>query len=149
MHPAFQEFRTLLTRRRRFLLTTHLNPDGDGIGSELALARALHARGIHATILNADPTPSNYRFLDPEGSILHFDPPVHETLVREAEAIIVVDTNTPDRLGKLKTPVLESNAEIVCIDHHLEPHAFVTLAIIDDGAAATGEIVANLLSFLG
>ena len=56
--------------KRRFVLTTHVNPDGDGIGSQLALYHHLKGLGKEAHILNPSPLPDHYRFLDPEGTRL-------------------------------------------------------------------------------
>ena len=56
--------REALDRARRPLITTHVNPDGDGLGSELALHRFLWERGKQTVILNASPTPPFYEFLD-------------------------------------------------------------------------------------
>ena len=63
---ALARLQGLVTPGRRFVLTTHVHPDGDGIGSELALARFLRARGAAVRIVNRDPVPAGLRFLDAE-----------------------------------------------------------------------------------
>jgi len=150
LHDAFAAFGRLLPAARRIVLTTHVNPDGDGLGSELALANHFHATGREAWIVNYSPTPAQYRFLDPDGTrLLLYDPPRHNPLLRDADLIIVVDTNHPDRLVSMKEAVLSSPAAKVVIDHHLEPDTFAALYVIDDTTCATGEIIFRLLESLG
>ncbi|HMK38460.1 MAG TPA: bifunctional oligoribonuclease/PAP phosphatase NrnA [Bacteroidota bacterium] len=139
--PILHLFRT----RGRFVLTTHINPDGDGIGSEIALGAWLRERGKDVHVINAGPVPAVYRFLDARSTISTFDPQRDLPLIAGADAIVVLDTNHPDRLGAMKGPVLESPAQKVCIDHHLDPDPFAALALIDEDATSTGEILYRLL----
>ena len=132
-----------------FLLTTHVNPDGDGIGSEIALAEWLVRQGKSVYILNHSATPDMYLFLDPDKRVKQFDPSHDAQTVADAEVIIVLDTNDTDRLRSIQTPVLESKAVKVCIDHHLDPAPFADHYLIDDDATSTGEIVYRLLLSLG
>ncbi len=144
----FEQFKSLLDTRKRIVLSTHINPDADGIGSELALGSFLESKGKHVTILNHSETPDNLQFLDPERRVLQFDRAQHGHSIREADMIIVLDTNHPDRLANLKTDVLESKAVKVCIDHHLEPANFADLYMLDELSTATGELIYKLLSFI-
>ena len=74
-------FATFLDRHTRVLLTTHENPDGDGIGAAVALAAHLKSGGKEARIVVSPALPENLRFLDPEGWIEAFDPTgVHQEL---------------------------------------------------------------------
>lgn len=132
----------------RFLLSTHVNPDGDGLGSELALARALRAQGRQVRIVNVSPTPAVYRFLDPDGLLELYDPRRHDDVIRDAGAIVILDTNHPDRLRTMAAPVLAAPGVKLCIDHHLDPAPFADLYLLDDGATATGELVHDLLTEL-
>lgn len=132
----------------RIILTTHINPDADGIGSELAVASYLGSIGKNVTILNHSATPDNLLFLDRHHEVLRFDAPQHAALFKTADLICVVDTNHPDRLADMKPHVLESKAKKVCIDHHLEPGSFADLYILDESSAATGEIIYKMISYL-
>jgi phosphoesterase RecJ-like protein len=136
---------TLFDRAQSFVLTTHVHPDGDGIGSALALAASLRARGKSVAIINHSPTPAVFRWLDPGGSIRVYEEERDRPAILTADALIVVDTNHPDRLRSLGPAVLESRAVKVCIDHHLDPHPFASLTVIDTEATSTGEIVYHLL----
>jgi len=131
-----------------FLLTTHVNPDGDGLGSELALRAGLVRSGKKVRIVNHSPTPGHYRWLDPDGLVEHYSPEVHDGLIASAGMIVVLDTNQPDRLRSLAAPVRASKAVRVIIDHHLDPDPFADICYIDDGATSTGELVFRILTSL-
>lgn len=148
MKSQFELFRNLVEHSDRFVLTTHVNPDGDGLGSELALSRYLRSLKKHPTILNHSSTPFSYQFLDHENEIVTFDPGPHSAVLADAEVIIVLDTNQPSRLANMKDPVMASKARKVVIDHHLDADPFADLMILDESAAATGQIVYNLLKHL-
>ncbi len=148
MITEFQSFKSIVDANQTFVLTTHVNPDGDGLGSECAMAAYLQSLGKDVRILNHSATPENYRFLDPDRRILRFDSRTHSQLILDANVIIVLDTNHPDRLVSMTDLVLQSKAVKVCIDHHLEPAEFADLYVIDEPSTATGEIVYRLLSFL-
>jgi phosphoesterase RecJ-like protein len=148
LDAEFLSFRDLLEKNQKFVLTTHINPDGDGLGSECALAAYVRRKGKQAVILNHSATPPNYAFLDHRREILQFDPKVHASLLADADVIIVLDTNHPDRLVSMKPFVLQSKATKVCIDHHLDAAEFADLYIIDEPSTATGEIVYRLLTYL-
>lgn len=145
-YERFDALADALSKVSTVVLSTHVNPDGDGLGSELALASMMRSRGIHATILNHDPVPPPYLFLDPDGTTLRqFDPTRDAETVRSADMIMVVDTNHPDRLGSLAPFVRAHPGRKVIIDHHLEPDAFADLVVTDTGACATGELVYRYL----
>jgi len=147
--PAqFETFRTLIELHTRFVLTTHVNPDGDGLGTEVAIARYLQKLGKQATILNYSATPDNYLFLANLHPIFQFEPSQHAHIIEDAEVILVMDTNHPDRLVDMKSVLLSSKAVKICIDHHLEPGDFADLYILDESSTSTGEIVYRLMNYL-
>ncbi len=145
MNASLDALLPVFRRRGAFVLTTHVNPDGDGLGSELALADWLASRGSAVRIINHSATPDTYLFLDPARRIERFDPAVHGAALQEADVIVVLDTNHPDRLRSMQDAVLASPAVKVCIDHHLEPSPFARHYLLDDDATSTGEIVYRLL----
>ncbi|MBI4428163.1 MAG: bifunctional oligoribonuclease/PAP phosphatase NrnA [Ignavibacteriales bacterium] len=148
LSKEFEAFRKVLKTKKQFVLATHVNPDGDGIGSELALAAFLKARGKDVSILNHSATPLNYMFLDPRRDVQTFNPEKHGKMIEQADVIIVLDTNHPDRLVSMKEPVLRSKAYKICVDHHLDPAEFADLYLIDEPATATGETVYRLVTHL-
>jgi phosphoesterase RecJ-like protein len=147
--PAFDALLPVLRKAGSLVISTHLNPDGDAIGCELALAEWLRAQGKQTRILNHSATPAVYRFLDPLGQIEQYRAEDHAAAVASADVFIVVDTNHPDRLESL-APALRSTMAIkVCIDHHLDPDPFMALAVIDPDATSTGEILARMFDYEG
>ena len=136
----------LLLDHNRFVLTTHVNPDGDALGSELALALWLRERGKHVEIINYSWTPAVYRFLDPDGTLIQqYDPRKHDTVLAAANVIALVDANHQDRTRTMQDAIMGSPAMKICIDHHLDPGTFASHYFIDSDATSTGELIYRLL----
>jgi bifunctional oligoribonuclease and PAP phosphatase NrnA len=147
MRKEFDACRELFDTKQRIVLSTHVNPDPDAIGSEIALAVYLRSRGKEVAILNHSATPANCLFLDRQQSIKLFDPAVHADIIANADLIVVLDANQPDRIQSLRPFVDQSTATKICVDHHLERQAFADVYVVDEEAAATGEILFNLLLY--
>lgn len=144
----FEEVVKIIRRYSKFLITTHVNSDGDGIGSEAALSSMLRALGKEVVIINPTPVPENYRFLDREGSIKLFSKE-HIRLLNETEAAFVLDISNWERIGELGTLIKESKAIKICIDHHISNNGFADINIIDEKASSTGEIIYDLAQSMG
>lgn len=140
---------TLLQQARSAVLTTHVNPDGDGLGCEVALGEWLRRRDCTVSVINTSAVPYFYRFLDPTGSILQFDAARDAGAIHDADVIVLLDMNQPERLRTMEDAVVRSRAVKICIDHHLDPHPFADHYLLDADATSTGEIVYNLLLRLG
>src|SRR5260221_2266248 len=124
MKSTIEQIHSLIRQAHRCVLTTHVNPDGDGLGSELAFARFLDKLGKEASIINHSRTPDNYTWLDRSNRIINFMPEQHRDLILNADLVFIIDTNQPDRLRSLQPFVQQSNAKKIVIDHHLEPNSF-------------------------
>ncbi len=148
MIPEIEAINHILQQHHTFVLTTHVHPDGDGLGSEVALAEWLVDQGKHVHILNYSPTPAFYLFIDPHNHIQQFNEQNHAGVIAKADVIFVLDTNHPDRLRTLAPHILQSKAVKICIDHHLDPHPFADHYAIDADATSTGEIMYRLLRHL-
>jgi bifunctional oligoribonuclease and PAP phosphatase NrnA len=148
LSAQFETFQTIIDSHTRFVLTTHINPDGDGLGTEVALAIYLKKQGKQATILNYSATPENYLFLAKFYPIVQFDPSQHAEIIEHAEVIIVLDTNQLERLETMRPVIVSSQAVKICIDHHLEAGEFADLYILDESSTATGEIIYRLINYL-
>ena len=148
LESEFEACKMLIDGNESFILTTHIHPDADGLGSELALASYLLSRGKKVRILNHSATPQNCLFLDPHSRVLQFNPSRDAGLFEKAEVIFILDVNQLDRLGELRPFLIQSTAKKVCIDHHPDREDFAELCIIDEEAAATGEILYHLLGQL-
>ncbi len=135
----------LFRSRDQFLLTTHVIPDGDGLGSALGLAGGLRKMGKDVRILVPSPVPAPYRFLDPEGRIEHLDADSPPQGLSDCQVVVVLDCGEWKRLAKLG-PVLEPLAATkVCIDHHQGNSGFADVALLDTEAAATAELIYEML----
>lgn len=143
-------FRELFAGPASVVLTTHINPDGDGLGSQLALAEAFRSHGVAVRIVNHDGVPAPYRFLDADESVLErYDPDRHDALIADARWIVVIDTNQLSRLGRMEAAVAASPAAKAIIDHHPDPGSFAAMTVVDTEASSTGEIVFGLLDAAG
>jgi phosphoesterase RecJ-like protein len=140
-------FVALVRGHRRFLLTTHVRPDGDGLGSMLALADALEAQGKSVRLTVASTLPPRYDFLDPAKRIRRFEPPGDEYC--DADAVVVLDTGTWNQLGDFGT-FLKTLAVPKCvIDHHLTQDDLGAVRFVDTTAEATGRLVFEAIAALG
>jgi phosphoesterase RecJ-like protein len=146
--PSIDSILPLLREGKSFILTTHGNPDGDGLGSELALAAWLSGHGKQASIINHSVTPAVYRFMDPERLIRLYDARRDAESVRGADVIMVLDTNQLERLFSMASAVRENRGITVCIDHHLEAAPFAKHYVIDEDATSTAEIIYRILTRL-
>ena len=145
MNTLFETCKTTFESKSSFVLTTHINPDGDGLGSEVALALWLKARGKKVTVVNQSETPAYYRFMNTLFPVETYSAAKHDPLISRADVVIALDTNSPSRFAALKDAIFTSHAYKICIDHHLDPNPFADLYVINEEATATGEIVYDLL----
>lgn len=138
---AAKELADVFRPGQRVCLITHVNPDGDGLGSEVGLLHLLRARGIEAVVTNPTPTPPRLRFI--------FDglPGIDKTAdavkeIRRADAIVVLDISDIGRLGALGQEVQKRGVPVACIDHHVSEGSLPDgPRYVDPTAAATGELV--------
>ena len=133
----------------RICLTTHVNPDGDGLGSEVAMIHLLRAVGVEAIITNPTPTPERFAFLFADlPGVDRSDKAVKE--LRRADAILVLDIADLSRLGILAETVRERGVPVGCIDHHVSKGDLPAgPRYVDSTAAATGELIHRLACELG
>jgi phosphoesterase RecJ-like protein len=136
-------------RHQHFVLTTHVRPDGDGLGSMLALADVLAAPPLSKTVQMtvASALPPRYDFLDPERRIRRFEPP--GALYRDADAAIILDTGTWNQLGDIGTFLRSPSLAKAVIDHHLTQDDLSALRMVDVTAEATGRLVYEAILALG
>jgi phosphoesterase RecJ-like protein len=142
-------FVDLVRRHQHFVLTTHVRPDGDGLGSMLALADVLEAPPLSKTVRMtvASVLPPRYDFLDPARRVRRFEPP--GDLYRQADAAIVLDTGTWNQLGEFGTLLRALPVAKAVIDHHLTQDDLVALRLVDTTAEATGRLVYEAILALG
>lgn len=142
------QLRPVLDRLRRAqhaVLTTHVNADGDGAGSEVALAGWLRSCGCGVTIVNPTPFPAAFRFLldDPDlvadaGSVRA------DSAIARADVLVVLDTAEPARIGRVAKAA--KGRDVVIVDHHVAADSMLRGILLQDATAcATGELVRDLI----
>jgi phosphoesterase RecJ-like protein len=148
MTLAWQELDRLVSEAERVLITTHVRPDGDALGSELAMADLLLQKGKEVEIFNSSPTPDRYRFMDPTGTRVRAMRIGTETPNMEPDLIIVLDTGTWSQLAGFGPFFKASKAKKVVIDHHVSQDDLGALRLVDTSAAACGMLVHEAFSHL-
>jgi phosphoesterase RecJ-like protein len=134
---------------RKVVLSTHLNADGDGAGSQAAAVHWLTRRGLDPTIVNPTPFPDMFRFLlaDDTGAWTPADSEGGRAM-READVFLVLDTAEPSRLGAVIGRT--GGRKVLVIDHHPATSSSIgDVVVCDPAACATGELVFDLIQLAG
>ena len=139
------DIRDAILERKRFLVTSHAKPDGDSIGSQLAMAYALEVLGKEVRIVNADPAPEHYMDFPGVRRIEITRQIVERPGPHDAEALIVMESSDLKRTG---VAGLEGRFTIN-IDPHQGNTSVGSINWLDESAAACGEMVFELLEALG
>ncbi len=146
---AVHRFSRYVEKGERFVMTTHLSPDGDAIGSSLSMAHYLTELGkerVHVIVPND--FPAFLKWMPGAKDVLIYEkyPDYAEQLIREADVIINLDNNEPKRIGRLAPLVEAAPGRKVMIDHHLYPAPdFCRLVISHPELSSTCELVFRLL----
>ena len=133
----------------QFLITSHVRPDCDALGSELGLAGVLEGMGKSVTILNADPTPANIAFIDPERRIKTLGVDIQPDSIPEHDQFIVVDTSAWIQLGAMADVMKASTATKIVIDHHMSSDDLDATEFKDVQCEATGRLITELAEHAG
>lgn len=150
--PALvNELKRMIGESTRIVLTCHVRPDGDAIGSTLGLWHLLTCVGKEAAVIVPDKPPGNLSFLPgfKEIGIYTNHKEYCEITLRNSDLIICCDFNVPSRQDSLAPAVEESGAKKILIDHHTEPGHFTELEISYPGMSSTCELVFRLIAGMG
>jgi len=128
----------IIERNRTFLIASHERPDGDALGSELALYHMLNARGKRVVVYNQDQTPGDYRFL-PGAEVIVNRLPAAESI----DVAFILDCSGLERIGRGADQIRKIR-QLVHIDHHVPNGGFSEIALLDAEASATGELIYRL-----
>jgi phosphoesterase RecJ-like protein len=140
----------LIERHDRFLLTTHVRPDGDALGSEVGMAGLLRERGKDVRVVNASRTPPRYDFLDPDGTLFeHLGTQVMPADLADREVVIILDLSAWSQLGEMAGVVREFAGPRVVIDHHVSQDDLGALFLKDTAAEATGTLIFRAQKAIG
>jgi phosphoesterase RecJ-like protein len=141
-----------LKSAKKILLTTHVRPDGDALGTVAAMSLALRALGMQTEILLLSHLPTKYGFVLNEPGLAHYDAekgwPAGLDL-NAFDTLLVCDTGTWSQLPGMKERVEAFGGQKLVLDHHLTQENWADLKLVDTAAAAAGEIAAEVIEALG
>jgi len=133
-----------LRRADRVVLTTHVKPDGDAMGSLAALRRWLLAEGKRVETLVPTPPPPRYAFLDPDGTVRVAGRDVDPAALEPPDLVCIVDTGTWQQLTGVES-LVKGAPRVLIIDHHRTQDVPAQIALVDAEAPATAILVHDLL----
>ncbi len=133
---------------KSYILTSHIRPDCDALGSELGMAGVLEALGKQVTIINGHPTPPNLSFLDPSQRIQVVGEHVSLDSIR-ADCLIVLDTSAWAQLGPMADALRRFSGTKLVIDHHVGEDDLGAEFLKDTSAEATGHLVVKCAQYMG
>ena len=140
---TFDEIGRVLREHQRFAILSHVRPDGDALGSQLALALSLQQLGKNVRVWNEDGMLEKYSFL-PRSELLTKPP----STGADVDVAIALDTAIQNRLGTALAAIRSAKIWID-IDHHRSNPGYGDLVIVDPNAPATGEIIFSLIKSQG
>ncbi len=129
-----------IEKNNKFLITSHMDPDGDSIGSQMGLYHALRDNGKEIVIVNQGVIPAKYSFLDPEG-VIKSRP---EDIEFEPRVVFIMECPSLERIGFVRDLIPES-AITINIDHHPDNSQYADINLVDSEGSAAGEIVYFIL----
>jgi len=146
-----QGLKTLLSSPKTILITTHHKPDADALGSSLALRGYLLKKGHTVTVVTPSDYPAFLNWMPGNETVLIFDENEAKSnaLAAEAEVIFCLDFNALSRINKFGEAVGASKAIKVLVDHHLEPESFADFSFSDTSAAATAQLIYDIITDMG
>ena len=136
--------KAVIDENESFLISSHVRPDADALGSELGMRAILLAMGKRVTIVNASAPPANLQFMNPPGVILKLNDTVTKATIPQHDVIIIVDTSAWQQLGSMADFIQASAAKRVVIDHHVSSDDLNALELKDVASAATGELICEI-----
>ncbi len=140
----------LIETHDRFLVTTHVRPDGDALGSEVGMAGLLRQKGKDVRVVNSSRTPPRYDFLDPDNTLFeHFGTQAEPASLADREVIVILDLSAWSQLGDMAGWVREFPGKRVVIDHHVSQDDLGAIFLKDTSAEATGTLVVRAIQSLG
>lgn len=138
---------SVLKEAKSIAISTHTRPDGDAIGSQLALGLFLEKKGISVTLINQDSAPYILDWLPGIERIRIFDGSIDQReRIARADALIVCDTNAEDRLGDVGPSLRAASGPKILIDHHTDSEEWFDIELSRVSASSTGQLVYEIIS---
>ena len=151
MTEEIRQLKNILALPKEISIVSHRNPDGDAIGSSMALSGYLEKLGHNVKVIYPSEYPESYAFIHGVqfSIIFDLDPNIARATIDKSDVIFCLDFNGLDRIDKLGENIQFSKAIKVLIDHHLDPEPFTDIEFSDTGASSTCELVYKLIDDLG
>jgi len=145
------EIEKLLDQYEKIVIVTHVSPDGDAIGSSLALFHYLNDSGNEVTVIVPNSFPDFLKWMKGSKDILDYEkyPSYAEELIMNAELIFCLDFNIPKRIHELGDFVLASDAKKVLVDHHPNPENFCDVMVSYPEISSTSELIFRIICRMG
>jgi phosphoesterase RecJ-like protein len=143
-----EQLNALLDKAKAIVIIAHKSPDGDSVGSSLALYHYLKSKHEHVSICHPDKGPHFLHWMPGSEAILNFDDDQEavEQKINEADLIFLLDFNTKGRIGKMDALLETAQAKRVMIDHHREPNLdFADVVFSDITACSTAQLIYELI----
>ncbi|GAA4274544.1 bifunctional oligoribonuclease/PAP phosphatase NrnA [Aquimarina gracilis] len=146
-----KEIKELLSSPKNIVITTHKNPDGDAIGSSLALYHYLTSIGHHATVITPNEYPDFLKWVPGEDTVIKFscDNEVSKSKIKEADIIFTLDFNHLSRSGDMESDLANANTTFIMIDHHQQPDGYAKYMYSDVGMSSTCQMIYHFIENLG
>ncbi|MCL2597742.1 MAG: DHH family phosphoesterase [Paludibacter sp.] len=150
-HNLVREIERQINENERFVIVSHVGPDGDAIGSALAMSHFLLTLCKQTTVIVPNAFPSYYQWLPGSDKILIYEnnKELADKKLSEAQVIFVMDLNERRRMNILANAVVDSPAIKIMIDHHLFPDEFAKIIVSYPQIASTSELVFHLICQMG
>ncbi len=144
------ELKELLSTPKNIVITTHKNPDGDAIGSSLALYHYLCSLGHTATVITPNEYPNFLKWIPGQDTIIKFDSDtkVAMSMISEADLIFTLDFNHLSRSGDIEAILAKSETTFIMIDHHQQPDTYATYTYSDVGMSSTCQMIYHFIEKL-
>ncbi len=144
----FEQIIAAVNNSQNIVITAHKSPDGDSIGSSMALYHWLISKGKTVSVCHPDAYPNFLAWVPSVDEIIHFENSgeiIQEKMVN-ADLIFALDYNHPSRLGKDLEPLLaDAKEKTIMIDHHLDPSDFAFIALSEPHVCSTAQLVFELI----
>ena len=141
----------MLLESRNVVITTHTGPDGDAIGSSLALYEYLKRKGKQVTVIVPNYFPDYLRWMHDADKIMQFDRrrAMSKSFIQQADLIVALDYNSLSRIDELQVPISHSKSKRLMIDHHENPDNWCTIQLSRPEMSSTCELLYRLFMAMG
>lgn len=146
-----QAVKKLLSEPQKIVIVPHKNPDGDAIGSTLALWHYLKFKGQEATVIVPNDYPKFLKWMSGNDQVLNFEweNSQAKSKIEAATLIFTLDFNHLGRIGQMEEPLRKLTVPFIMIDHHQEPSDYAGIMYSDVTMSSTCEMVYNFIEYLG